>query len=79
MALNGTPALRTYGPVSVPAGRYFMMGDNRDNSFDSRYFGTVARDQIVGRTTRVVLSFDRDNYYLPRLTRSLSALDSRAN
>ena len=75
MAINGISALRTYGPVTLPAGRYFMMGDNRDNSFDSRYFGTVPRAQIVGRTTSVVLSFDRENYYLPRLSRSFSSLD----
>ena len=75
MSLNGVPAMRTFGPVQVSAGHYFMMGDNRDNSFDSRYFGTVDRSQIVGRTSSVVLSLDKSNYWLPRWTRTCSSLD----
>ena len=38
-----------FGPTSVPRGRVFMMGDNRGNSLDSRYFGTVPETAIVGR------------------------------
>ena len=52
--------------MQVPAGSYFMMGDNRDNSFDSRYFGVVERNRILGQATTVVLSLNRDNYWLPR-------------
>jgi len=78
MAINGVPAMRTFAPTQVPEGRYFMMGDNRDDSFDSRYFGTVARDQIVGRATRVVLSIDRQNYWLPRWSRTGSSLEGKS-
>ena len=76
MAINGVPAMRTFGPVQVPAGRYFMMGDNRDNSFDSRYFGTVARGQIVGRATGVVLSINKENHWLPRWGRTFTSLEN---
>lgn len=69
------PALRSFAPVRVPEGNYFMMGDNRDDSFDSRYWGTVERKQIVGRATAVVLSLDRNNYWLPRSHRSFTPLD----
>lgn len=77
MAINGVPAMRTFAPVQVPEGRYFMMGDNRDNSFDSRYFGTVARGQIVGRATSVVLSLNKENHWLPRWSRTCSSLENK--
>jgi signal peptidase I len=75
MAIPALPAKRTFGPVQVPEGGYFMMGDNRDNSFDSRYFGPVKRAQIVGKATAVVLSLNHDHYWCPRLDRFFSPLD----
>lgn len=76
MFLPDVAAYRTFGAVRVPPGKYFMMGDNRDNSRDSRYFGFVPRAAIVGRATRVVVSLNPDHLYLPRGGRVLRPLDA---
>lgn len=64
----------SFGPVTVPEGKYFMMGDNRYNSSDSRYFGFVERNSIIGRATAVVISLDINNMYKPRFERFFTSL-----
>ncbi len=73
-AIPRVPARRDFGPSVVPEGQYFMMGDNRDNSFDSRYYGPVERKRILGRATAVAISLDRSNYWLPRWHRLFTSL-----
>ena len=53
-----------YGPYNVPAGHYFAMGDNRDNSQDSRFWGFVPRDHIIGKALVIYWSYEtpRDEY-----------------
>jgi signal peptidase I len=70
----GIKAMRDYPAVTIPEGKYFVMGDNRDNSADSRYFGFVDRSEIAGKVTAVALSLDYDNYFSPRWGRFFSKL-----
>ncbi len=64
----------SFGPVVAPPACYFMMGDNRDESADSRYFGFVARDRVLGRAAHVAYSLNGENYYYPRWSRFFSKL-----
>jgi signal peptidase I len=52
------PSVHEWGPLLVPPGTYFMMGDNRDDSVDSRYYGPVPRANIRGTPTFVYYSYD---------------------
>jgi signal peptidase I len=53
-----------YGPVTVPADQYFVMGDNRDNSQDSRYWGFLPRHYVKGQAMMIYWSYEsaRDDY-----------------
>jgi signal peptidase I len=75
ISLPGVQAMRNFGPVVVPDGYYFVMGDNRDVSRDSRFFGFVPRQSILGQARGVILSFDITDNYLPRLGRFFSPLE----
>ncbi len=67
-------AKRNFGPTVVPAGHYLMLGDNRDNSADSRYIGFVPRELLIGRAVRVLVSADIKGNWLPRTERFGKAL-----
>lgn len=64
----------SFGPVEIPAGKYLMLGDNRDNSADSRVIGLIDRDRITGRAHTIAFSVNYDAYYLPRPDRFIRPL-----
>ncbi|NLD35650.1 MAG: signal peptidase I [Desulfatiglans sp.] len=74
LILSHPEVLSSFETKTVPEGKYFMMGDNRYNSADSRYFGFVDRKLIVGRATAIVISLDINNMYKPRFERFFERL-----
>ncbi|MFA5191447.1 MAG: signal peptidase I [Verrucomicrobiia bacterium] len=64
----------SFPPLTLRAGEYFVMGDNRDNSKDSRYFGVVERRLIIGKASTVIASVDNNGSHLPRFGRFFSVL-----
>lgn len=63
-------AKRNFGPLVVPQDSYFFLGDNRDNSADSRYIGFVPRHLLVGKAHHIVVSAAIKGDWLPRLERT---------
>ena len=54
------PTLHNWGPIVVPAARFVMLGDNRDNSVDSRFYGLVPRENLRGTPMFVYYSYDTE-------------------
>ena len=75
MVLDRRPSpFSNYRRSVVPPGQYFVMGDNRDRSGDSRVIGLVDRAAILGRAFAVAFSLDYDDHYLPRGSRFFQSL-----
>jgi len=67
--LPGRLSASNFGPIVVPPDSYLMLGDNRDNSEDSRYIGFVPRSALIARAERILVSADIKDHWQPRLQR----------
>lgn len=75
IALNPIPSpAKSFNVVTVPKAHVLAMGDNRNNSVDSRYYGFIPIKEIQGKATSVAFSVDKHNMYLPRKDRFFTAL-----
>lgn len=73
--VDGSGSRQGFSAVSVPENSVMVLGDNRDNSADSRWFGFVPIQDIVGEATHVALSVDPERHYRPRWERFFSRLN----
>ncbi len=62
---GGLDSRDNFGPYVVPADKYFMMGDNRDNSHDSRWWGPVPRENVLGEAMMIHWSWNDSNHPSP--------------
>lgn len=67
--LAGVNSMDNFGPLMIPADQFLVLGDNRDNSADSRYIGLVPRHLLIGRAVRILVSADIQGNWLPRFER----------
>lgn len=67
------PTRDTWGPIVVPEDRYFMLGDNRDRSLDSRYWGLLEGWRLEGRASRIYYSYDKQSLKPFRFFREVRA------
>jgi signal peptidase I len=67
--LPDRPAFRPFGPITVPEGEIFLMGDNRDESRDARFFGTRPVRDLLGRAVGIMWSWNQQFFKGPRWSR----------